>query len=199
MNKTRVARTNRNKINTTWDPYSCLCYSVKAYALAALPFQSQQSGALTSMWRWCQIQPSQNERAIDAVCWKNEECCCNLSVGVALKVWFSHAQHMKMTRYEHLLGFKPYDTSIYWLIWKLWFLFKHNWFPIDDFLLNFFATFGSVLGLQVTVRLQVNTGLQPPTRWEPFVAGTMLCRPEPTKESQSDNPQHNSNWDYAFD
>jgi len=72
-------------------------------------------------------------------------------------------------------------------------LFKHNWFPIDDFLLNFFATFGSVLGLQVTVRLQVNTGLQPPTRWEPFVAGTMLCRPEPTKESRSDNPQHNSN------
>jgi len=38
------------------------------------------------------------------------------------------------------------------------------------------VTFGSVLGLQV------NSGLQPPTRWEPFVAGTMLRRPEPTKE-----------------
>jgi len=68
------------------------------------------------------------------------------------------------------------------------------WILIGDFLLNFFATFnsvlglqttvtfGSVLGLQVTVGLQVNTGLKPPTRWEPFVAGTMLCRPEPTKE-----------------
>jgi len=47
------------------------------------------------------------------------------------------------------------------------------------------VTFGSVLGLQVTVGLQVNTGLQPPTRREPFVAGTMLHRPEPTEESSS--------------
>jgi len=73
-------------------------------------------------------------------------------------------------------------------------LFKQNWFGIDDFLLNFFSTFvsvlglqitvtfGSILGLQGTVGLQVNAGLQPPTRWEPLVAGTMLCRPEPTKE-----------------
>ena len=50
------------------------------------------------------------------------------------------------------------------------------------FLLKFFATFDSVLGLQISVGLQVNSGLQPPTRWEPFVAGTMLRRPEPTKE-----------------
>ena len=44
------------------------------------------------------------------------------------------------------------------------------------------VTFGSVLGLQITVGLQVNTGLQPPIRWKLFVAGTMLRRPEPTKE-----------------
>jgi len=74
------------------------------------------------------------------------------------------------------------------------FLLKQFWIGIDDFLLNFFATFGSilelqitvtfgsVLGLQVTVGLQVNSGLQPPTRWEPFVAGAMLRRSEPTKE-----------------
>jgi len=30
--------------------------------------------------------------------------------------------------------------------------------------------------------LQVDSGLQPPTRWDLFVAGTMLRRPEPTKE-----------------
>jgi len=30
------------------------------------------------------------------------------------------------------------------------FLLKQIWIGIDDFLLNFFATFGSVLGLQVT-------------------------------------------------
>jgi len=75
------------------------------------------------------------------------------------------------------------------------FLLKHIWIGIDYFVLNFLATFGSifglqitvtfgsVLGLQVTVGLQDNTGLQPPTRWEPFVAGTMLRRPEPTKET----------------
>jgi len=49
---------------------------------------------------------------------------------------------------------------------------------IDYFLLNIIAIFGSVLGLQVTAGPQVNSGLQPPTRWEPFVAGTMLRRPE---------------------
>jgi len=64
----------------------------------------------------------------------------------------------------------------------LTFFLKHIWKWIDYFLLKFFATFGSVLGLQiavtfgsvlglkVTVGLQVNSGLQPPTRWEPFVA-----------------------------
>jgi len=68
------------------------------------------------------------------------------------------------------------------LIWKLSLLFEQHWFGIDDFRLNFFATFVSVFGLQITVGLQVNTGLQPSTRWEPFVAGTLLCLPEPTKE-----------------
>jgi len=63
------------------------------------------------------------------------------------------------------------------MIWMLSFLLKEIWIGRDDFLLNFFATFGSVLGLQV------NTGLQPPTRWEPFVAGKMLCPPQPTKET----------------
>jgi len=32
------------------------CNSGKLCALAARPFQSQQSGALTRMWRWCQVQ-----------------------------------------------------------------------------------------------------------------------------------------------
>ena len=74
------------------------------------------------------------------------------------------------------------------------FLYKQIWIGIDYFLLNFSATFvstlglkitvtfGSVLGLQVTIGLQVNIGFQPPTRWEPFVAGTMLRRPETNKE-----------------
>jgi len=63
------------------------------------------------------------------------------------------------------------------------FLLEQIWIGIDYFLLNFITTFGSVLGLQVTAGPQVNSGLQPPTRWEPFVAGTVLRRTEPTKET----------------
>ena len=37
-------------------------------------------------------------------------------------------------------------------------------------------------GLQITVRQQVNSGLQTPICWEPFVGGKLLRRPEPTKE-----------------
>jgi len=39
------------------------------------------------------------------------------------------------------------------------FLLKQNWIVIDDFLLNLFATFDSVLGMQITVGLQVDTEL----------------------------------------
>ena len=37
------------------------CNSGKLCALTARPFQSQQSDALTRMWRWCQVQHSQKK------------------------------------------------------------------------------------------------------------------------------------------
>ena len=86
----------------------------------------------------------------------------------------------KMYRWNRMP--KSCDISIYWRIWMLSFLLKQIWIGIDYFLLNFFATFGFILGLKVTVGLQVNDGLQPPTCWESFVTGTMLRWPEPTKE-----------------
>ena len=43
------------------------CHSVKLCALAARLFQSQQSDAVTRMWRWWEVQPSQKECAIGAV------------------------------------------------------------------------------------------------------------------------------------
>ena len=46
------------------------CHSVKLCILAAWVFQSQQSGALTRMWRWCRVQ--QKECAIGAVHSKKE-------------------------------------------------------------------------------------------------------------------------------
>jgi len=75
---------------------------------------------------------------------KRKQCCWNLSVGVALKVWFSHVQYMKRTRDEHVLRFKSCEISIYWWIWMLLFLLKQTWIGIDYFPLNFFATFGSL-------------------------------------------------------
>jgi len=40
------------------------------------------------------------------------------------------------------------------------FLLKQVWIGIDYFLLNFFATFASVLGLQFTITLGSVSGLQ---------------------------------------
>jgi len=65
---------------------------------------------------------------------------------------------MKTTGDEHVLGFgfESCDIPIYWWIWIVSFLLNLIWIGIDDFLLNFFATFGSVLGLQVTVLITVS-------------------------------------------
>jgi len=91
MNNTHVARTSRNEMRTTWDFIVAWCHSVKLCSLAAWPFQSQQSSALTRMWRWCQVQPLQKECTIGAVHCKNEGIFLHFSVGVALKVCFLHA------------------------------------------------------------------------------------------------------------
>ena len=110
--------------------------------------------------KWCCDQDVKVVRSsADRNNCKNKGMFCNFSVGVALKVWFLHAQYMKMTRDEHVLGFKSCDISIYWWICMLSFLLKQNWIVIDDFLLNLFATFDSVLGMQITVGLQVDTEL----------------------------------------
>jgi len=75
--------------------------SGKHCALAARPFQSQQNGALTRMWKWCQVQPSQKERAKDAVRCKNEgmlleslSWCCIESV---VFIWSMHENDQTWT------------------------------------------------------------------------------------------------------
>ena len=117
MINTCVARTSRNKISKTWDICCCLVPQCEGLCTCRSAFQ------VTTKWCFDQdvkmvpgsLQPSQKERAIGAVCWKNEGCCCNLSVGVALKVWFSHAQYMKMTRDEHVLGWNL--TTFQYIDW----------------------------------------------------------------------------------
>jgi len=47
------------------------------------------NSAVTRMWRSCRVQPSHKERAIGVVGCKRRGCCCNLSGGVALIVWFT--------------------------------------------------------------------------------------------------------------
>jgi len=63
---------------------------------------------------------------------------------------------MKMTRNEHVVGFKSCSIPIYWSIWMLSFLLNQIWIWIYDFLLNFFAIFCSVLALQFTVTMKVS-------------------------------------------
>jgi len=82
---------------------------------------------------------------------------------------------LNLATFKYFDGFRCYHFCLY---------FDWNWLFSCELLRNF----GSVLGLKIAVTfasvlgLQVNTGLQPPTCWEPFVSGTMLRRPEPTKE-----------------
>jgi len=65
---------------------------------------------------------------------------------------------MKMTRNQHVLGFgfKSCGNLVICWIWILSFLFNQIWIAIDDILLNFFATLGSVLGFQVAVLIRVS-------------------------------------------
>jgi len=65
------------------------CHSVKHCAHAARDFRSQQNCAVTRMWRLCQVQLSHKECVIGVVRCKKRGCCCNLSGGVALHVWFT--------------------------------------------------------------------------------------------------------------
>jgi len=192
-NNTHVAQTSSNAMSTTRGVYCCLVRQWEALrtCFSAFPITT----------KWCF---DQDVKVVPGTTFTKRTCnrcdslqkrsCCNFSAGVALKVWFSQAQYMKMTRGEHVIGFKSCDILLYCWIWMLSFLLKQVWIGIDFILLKFFApfrsvlrqhitvTFGSVLGLQVTEGLQINSKLQPPTCWEPFVAGTMLHCPETTKE-----------------
>jgi len=144
-NSTHVARTSRNKMSTTWDLSCCLVpqYEALRTCCSAFPITTKRYF-------------DQDVKVMPGITFtkRTRSMCGSLQKRgdvVALKVWFSHAQCIKMTRDEHALGFKSCNISKYWWIWMLLFLLKQIWIGIDNFLLNFFATFDSVLGLQITV------------------------------------------------
>jgi len=131
-NNTRVARTSKNKMSTTWDLYCCLVPQCEALRTcwSAFPITTKRCfdhdvkvvpgttfTKKSVQWVWFIV--------------KTRGYYCNLSVGFALKVWFSHAKYMKMTRDEHVLGFKSCEISLDWWIWLLAFLLKHIWIGID--------------------------------------------------------------------
>jgi len=65
------------------------CHSAKLCTHAARNFLSQQNGAVTRMWRLCEFSHhTKNVRLVWFVV-KRRGCCCNLSGGVALNVWFT--------------------------------------------------------------------------------------------------------------
>ena len=91
--------------------------------------------------------------------------CCHSVKLWALATRAFRSQHKKytslsfawpiMTRDEHVLGSVSCDFPIYLWIWMLSVLLNQIWIGIGDFLLIFFATFGSLLGLQVAVLIRV--------------------------------------------
>jgi len=127
------------------------CDSGNLSALAALPFQSQQSGALARMWRWCQVKSSQKSGIGGGYC-KNERILLQpLSWPCFESVVFACPMHENDQRWTcTVIGLKSCDISVYCWIWMLSFLLKHNGIGNDYFLLNF-VTFVSVLGVQITV------------------------------------------------
>jgi len=98
-NNTHVPRTSRNRMSTTWDLYCCLvpqCEAVRTCCSALL---------ITTKWCFDQdVKVVPGTTFTKRICngcgslQKRGDVCWNLSVGVALKVWFSYAQYMKMTR-----------------------------------------------------------------------------------------------------
>ena len=125
--QTEIRWSRRGIFTVAW------CDSVKLCALAARRFQTQQSGASTRICRWCQVQPSQKERAIGAVHCKRRDVVATSLLALHWKSGFRMPNTWKW-RDEYVLGFKSCNISIYWWIWMLSFLLKQIWIGIDDFL-----------------------------------------------------------------
>jgi len=82
------------------------CHSVKLCAHAALAFRSQQNGAVTRMWRSCQVQTSQKEHAIGAIRCENEGIFFRCS-GLLLALYnYNGLAAPRLTLYKDTLWFK---------------------------------------------------------------------------------------------
>ena len=81
-NNIYVVQTSRNRMNNSCDLCCCLLPQCLALHTCFSGFPIEKSGAVTTMWRWCQVQRSQKECAIGAVHCKMEGCWCNLQMAL---------------------------------------------------------------------------------------------------------------------
>ena len=191
---THVVRISRNRMSRTYDLYCCLVPQCEALRTCCSAF------LITTKW-WF----DKAAKVVPGTTFTKRTCngCGSLqkrgyavaTSGIALywECGFRMANAWKWV--EKMNMYLDLNLAAFWYI---------DGFGCYHFCLNIFGlelmiffwtslqlsilglqitvTFGSVLGLQVIVGLQVNTELQLPTRWEPFVAGKMLSRSELTKE-----------------
>jgi len=84
-----VARTSNNRVISLGDLYCCLLPQCEALHICRSGFWSQQNGAVTRMWRSCEFSlHTENAQSVWFVV-KSTGCCCNLSGGVVLIMWFT--------------------------------------------------------------------------------------------------------------
>ena len=82
-----VARTSNKRLISLDDLYCCWLPQCEALRTCHSGFLIEQNGAVTRMWRSCQVQTSHknNMRSLRFIV-KRRDCCWNLSVDVALNV-----------------------------------------------------------------------------------------------------------------
>jgi len=197
---TRVVLTSRNKMSTTWDLYCglvpqwealCICFS-------AFPITT----------KWCF---DQDMKVVPGRTFTKRTCnrCGSLQkredvvATSRLALHWMCGFHMPNTwKWPEMKMYLNLNLATFQCIDGFGchhFCLKQIWIGIDHFHLKFFATFGSVLGLQITVGLQVNTGLATDTLWAIYCRHNAASPWTNQRKSLTDNPQNISNGGYTFD
>ena len=194
MNNTHAVRTSRNRMITTYDIHCCLVQQWEALCTCYSAFP------ITTKWCF-----DQDVKVVPGATFTKRTCsrCGSLQKRGDVVGTFQLALHWKcgfhmlntwkwpdmnmylylnVAKFQYIDGFGCYHFWLNRIELEFIFSFEllrnfHFSFAIADYC-NFQFSFGTA----GYCWLQVNCGLQPPTRWEPFVASTMLSRPEPTKE-----------------
>jgi len=94
------------------------CHSTKLCAHAARDFRPQQNGAVTRMWRSCQGQPSEKERAIEAVRCKKEGMLLQPLRWCCVKCVIHHERDVREEQHQTYMWRKQAIIE-WWCMWTL--------------------------------------------------------------------------------